>query len=111
VARASGGAAHQVEQGVLLAVDPQDRDAFPQRGRQGFLVRVPDEQDIAAVSVLQGDRHDPGARCRDRGKLAEVQGKPGSFLTFTHPPILHNSCAERSRITAAAGLPFARFAS
>jgi hypothetical protein len=112
VTRASRRTAHQVKQGVLLAVDPdlgqfqhvtrraafppelvtrgrpEHRDPLTQRGFHGLLIGVADEQDLAAGSVLQHDRHDLGTGRRDRRKLAEVQGKPGTFLKFAHPLIL-----------------------
>ena len=104
----AGRAADQVEKRVLLAVDPdlgqiqhvagrralppqlvarcgpQHRDPLAQRRLEGLLVRVPDEQDLAAVRVLEHDRQHVRAGRRHARELAEIQAKAGAFLKFVH---------------------------
>ena len=104
----AGRAADQVEERVLLAVDPdpgqfqhiagrcalppqlvarggpQHRDSLAQRGLDRLLVHVPDEQDLAAVRVLEHGRHHLGTGRRHARELAEVQAKAGAFLKFVH---------------------------
>lgn len=48
------------------------------------------DRPAAGISQSEGDGHDHGAGRRDSGNLAVIQGEPGTFLKFTHLPILHN---------------------